>query len=46
MSVTQLDSDYIALPYVWGTEEPSHTIEIDGSPFHVRDNLYSFLLRA
>jgi len=46
MSVTQLDSKYIALSYVWGTEEPSHTIEINGSPFYVRDNLYHFLLRA
>jgi len=37
--------EYDALSYVWGTDEPSHEIFIDGQKAMIRANLYSALLR-
>lgn len=34
---------YIALSYVWGTDEPSRTITLGGQAFRIRDNLWDFL---
>ncbi|KAH6646844.1 heterokaryon incompatibility protein-domain-containing protein [Truncatella angustata] len=34
---------YCALSYVWGTDEPSNGIEINGKLFLVRDNLWAAL---
>ncbi|KAF3001805.1 hypothetical protein E8E13_002780 [Curvularia kusanoi] len=34
---------YIALSYVWGTDEPPNTIMLDGQPMRVRNNLWNFL---
>jgi hypothetical protein len=36
---------YSALSYVWGPEDPSHTIEVDGCALKIRDNLFTFLTR-
>lgn len=40
-----LDSraDYTCLSYVWGTDDPTHTILINGRPLRVRSNLKDFL---
>lgn len=47
MSVAELVEDrHVVLSYVWGTDEPSHKIEIDGQSFFVRGNLFSFLQQA
>jgi hypothetical protein len=35
--------DYAALSYVWGSPTPAHTIQINGEPFSVGDNLYHAL---
>ena len=37
--------EYEAISYVWGTDEPSHVIFIDGQKATIRTNLYSALLR-
>ncbi|RDL30409.1 uncharacterized protein BP5553_10287 [Venustampulla echinocandica] len=34
---------YQALSYAWGPSEPTANIELDGSPFTVRENLYQAL---
>lgn len=36
---------YIALSYVWGIDEPTHEIRLNGRVFLVRDNLWHALLR-
>lgn len=36
---------YIALSYVWGTDEPSHEIRLNNRVFLVRDNLWHALSR-
>ncbi|KAK4950930.1 hypothetical protein LTR10_010923 [Elasticomyces elasticus] len=45
LSVISLDSGvvYTALSYVWGTEEPTECIWVDGYPFMIRRNLYGYL---
>ncbi|KAI0456442.1 heterokaryon incompatibility protein-domain-containing protein [Xylaria acuta] len=35
---------FIALSYVWGPEDPSHMVDLDGGKFSIRHNLW-FLLR-
>ncbi|EPE24620.1 hypothetical protein GLAREA_08473 [Glarea lozoyensis ATCC 20868] len=37
--------EYDALSYVWGSESPSRTVEVDGCPLAIRDNLFNFLAR-
>lgn len=37
---------YVALSYLWGPEQPEHTILLNEYPVAVRDNLYRFLVRA
>lgn len=34
---------YVALSYMWGTDRPTHTITVNGSPYKIRRNLYDFL---
>ena len=34
---------YEALSYVWGTDEPTNTIELNDHPYTVRDNLFAVL---
>lgn len=47
MSVAELVEDrHVALSYVCSTDEPSHMIEMDGQPFFVRSNMFSFLQQA
>jgi hypothetical protein len=36
-------SGHIAVSYVWGTDEPSDQVLINGKAFFVRNNLFSFL---
>ena len=38
------ESTYECVSYVWGTELPSDTIYVDGSPVKVRENLFQFFL--
>lgn len=40
------DADYICLSYTWGSEEDTKTITMNGQPFLVYSNLWTFLLRA
>ena len=40
------DDQYICLSYVWGPEDVSHSILIDGRLFAIRKNLLDFLLVA
>ncbi|KAK3650485.1 hypothetical protein LTR56_006190 [Elasticomyces elasticus] len=35
--------EYTALSYVWGTQQPTHRVQVDGRPFWIRPNLYEFL---
>ena len=35
---------YSALSYTWGCPEPIHTIEVNNTPFKIRQNLYDFLV--
>lgn len=37
---------YVALSYTWGPEHPQKTIEINGSEFSIRQNLFDFLAVA
>ncbi|KAJ9658576.1 hypothetical protein H2198_003594 [Neophaeococcomyces mojaviensis] len=37
---------YKALSYLWGPETPNYTIQLDGKPFTVRENLWRFLHQA
>lgn len=37
---------FIALSYVWGDDLSTQDIELNGSPFPVRQNLYDFLVQA
>ncbi|KAH7093610.1 heterokaryon incompatibility protein-domain-containing protein [Paraphoma chrysanthemicola] len=41
-----VEDEYTCLSYVWGEEDAEDLIEIDGSPFPVRNNLMAFLLTA
>ncbi|KAF2026509.1 HET-domain-containing protein, partial [Setomelanomma holmii] len=36
--------DYRALSYVWGPPTPTCKIQVNNQPFHVRQNLFDFLL--
>ncbi|KAH6619018.1 heterokaryon incompatibility protein-domain-containing protein [Boeremia exigua] len=36
---------YLALSYVWGDPEPTHTVYVDGLPLSVRSNLFDALRR-
>ena len=42
VSIERLRGNHVALSYVWGIDEPSHQIEINGRPFFVRQNLFDF----
>lgn len=46
MSIQPMTKSYLALSYVWGTDNPSYSIEINGQLFNIRRNLYDFLHRA
>jgi len=37
---------YTALSYTWGSPDVTKTIELDGTPFEVRENLWDFLRQA
>jgi len=37
---------YIALSYTWGEPSPTRTIQLNGKPFQVRQNLWDFLVEA
>jgi len=37
---------YTALSYTWGSPDVTKTIELDGTPFEVRENLWDFLHQA
>ena len=43
---TLLSDDHICLSYMWGDDEPTHQIHINGKPFLVRSNLFAFLNEA
>jgi hypothetical protein len=36
--------DYQALSYTWGEPDPTHSIDVNGNPFEVRENLFFALL--
>jgi hypothetical protein len=38
--------EYTALSYTWGQAIADHTIELNGTPFLIRRNLWNFLLQA
>ncbi|KAF2130108.1 HET-domain-containing protein, partial [Dothidotthia symphoricarpi CBS 119687] len=38
--------EYVCLSYVWGPDDETHTITINGQPFQVRRNLWDFLKTA
>ncbi|KPI45292.1 uncharacterized protein AB675_2805 [Cyphellophora attinorum] len=40
----EFDGRHTALSYVWGPIDPSHHILVNGRPFHIRQNLYDFLV--
>lgn len=46
MKVVELGTEHIALSYVWGDDQPSTLIKIDGKPFLIRRNLAAFLRYA
>jgi hypothetical protein len=41
-----LNCDFVCLSYMWGNDEASHPILLNGKPILVRDNLWFFLLQA
>ncbi len=45
LEVRGLDAEepYDALSYMWGSKEPKRMIQVDGEPFLLRHNIYSFL---
>lgn len=46
MTIESRTTAYVALSYVWGNDEPSHPILIDGQVVQVRQNLHDFLIRC
>lgn len=38
--------EYVALSYTWGPQSPQQQIEINGSKFSIRQNLFDFLVVA
>lgn len=46
LEVSSFDLDRLpefhALSYTWGPEQPSHSIQLNGQQFVIRENLYSF----
>ncbi|KAK5103514.1 hypothetical protein LTS08_002929 [Lithohypha guttulata] len=42
----RLTSKYVCLSYMWGTDNASHPVLINGQLLYVRDNLYAFLQQA
>ena len=45
-SIQNADGSYYALSYLWGPEQPTFDVQIDGKAFQVRENLWHFLERA
>lgn len=48
LEVCDIEKDaigYIPVSYVWGTEPETRSINLDGHPFRVKDNLHNLLLR-
>ena len=47
LEICSLDGaqEYDALSYMWGSAEHQAAIQVDGDPFLLRQNIYSFLLR-
>ncbi len=43
MTVDAKDAIYTTLSYVWGPPSPNQTIQVNGEPFVVRQNLFDFL---
>jgi hypothetical protein len=43
---TFVSFEYMSLSYMWGTNEPTHPILINGMSFMIRANLRDFLLQA
>jgi hypothetical protein len=39
-------TDYVCLSYVCGSDEPANPIVLNGQPYQIRNNLYSFLKTA
>lgn len=46
MRTATLEEEHTALSYVWGSDETSKLIEVDGQKLPVRRNLFEFLARA
>lgn len=44
--LNDISTSYIALSYMWGTDEPTKEILIEDKLFKVRSNLAQFLTRA